>query len=456
MSEQTPGSASEPLSLPDAPNLDWLRKQAKRRLVELRNASPAAKLADAQFDLAKQYGFSSWRALKAHIESLTLDGQLFDAARNGDVDRLTALLDKYPEKLQARNKPYEHTLLHVASTSMPGQEQARTHTERVAAVDLLLRRGLDVNAREKGDNTYAMHWAAAAGNLEVVRRLADAGGDVVGHGDDHELEVIGWATCWDGCDDAAHRAVVDLLVSRGARHHIFSAIAMNLADEVRRIVAAQPGALNTRMSRNENNQLPLHFAVRQNRAEMVALLLELGADPLAVDGSGQPAALYATAPHIDRRVMEAIRAMTFAELDSAVRGHRPARAGAMDLVATLALGDWETAEGLVRENPELIERDRANGGVLHMMAKRGDVQAVKWLLDHRADPTARWAHRDADVTPLHLAIMEDHAGVVSLLLAAGADPSIRDSQHDSDAMGWAEFFGRRDIVKILEAHAAKS
>jgi len=46
------------------------------------------------------------------------------------------------------------------------------------------------------------------------------------------MEVIGWATCWDECDDAAHRAVADLLVSRGARHHIFSAIAVNLADDV--------------------------------------------------------------------------------------------------------------------------------------------------------------------------------------------------------------------------------
>ena len=76
---------SDSLSLPDAPNLDWLRKQAKRRLDELREANPAAKLTDAQFDLAKQYGFSSWRALKAHVDALTLDGQLFDAAKTGDL-----------------------------------------------------------------------------------------------------------------------------------------------------------------------------------------------------------------------------------------------------------------------------------------------------------------------------------------------------------------------------------
>ena len=332
------------MPLPDNPDLEWLRKQAKRRLAELRKTDPGSKLAAAQFDLAKQYGFSSWRALKTHIESLSVAGRLFEAAKQGEVDRLAALLDQHPEQLYARNQPYEHTLLHLAAFG-----------GYLAAVDLLLQRGLDVNAREKGDNTYAMHWAAAAGHLEVVRRLADAGGDVVGKDDDHELEVIGWATCWNGCDDAAHRAVADFLVSRGARHHIFSAIALNLEAEVRRIVGADRGALSRRMSRNEDHQLPLHFAVRMHRPEMVALLLTLGADPLAVDQSGYTAAAYATSPEVDRPLMEAIRALTSAELVSAERGHRPPDARAMDLAAVLALGDWETAERLLRENPRLIE-----------------------------------------------------------------------------------------------------
>jgi ankyrin repeat protein len=437
MSDELPGSASVPL--PDNPNLDWLRKQAKRHLEELRRANPDAQLADAQYDIARRHGFSSWRALKTHIDSLTVEGQLFDAARNGDVHRLIALLDERPEKLHARSKPYEWTLLHDAAAG-----------GHLAAVDLLVNRGLDVNAREKGDNTYAMHWAAAAAHLEIVRRLADAGGDVVGHGDDHQLEVIGWATCWDGCDDAAHRAIVGFLVNRGARHHIFSAIALDLADEVRRIVAEDPSAVNQRMSRNEDHQMPLHFAVRKKRPAMVSLLLDLGADPLAVDGSGQPAAAYATSPDIDRRVMERIRAMTSSELLSAERGHRPPRGGAMDLVAILALGDTETAGRLVRENPRVMEP-----GALHLMAKRNDVAAVKWLLDHGADPNARWAHWDAEVTALHLAASQGHAEVVRLLLGAGADPRIRDSKHDGDAIGWAEFFKQPEIVRILEEHAAK-
>ncbi len=327
MSDQTPQSASEPLTLPDAPNLEWLRKQAKRHLDELRTVNRDAQLADAQFDLAKRYGFSSWRALKAHVDSLTIDGQLFDAARNGDLDKLRKLLDAHPEKLEVRNRPYEHTLLHVAAFA-----------GHLAIVDFLLKRGLDVNAREKGDNTYAMHWAAAAGHLDVVRRLADAGGDVVGHGDDHQLEVIGWGTCWEGCDDATHRAFADFLISRGARHHIFSAIALNLADEVRRIVTADHSAIATKMSHNENYQRPLHFAVRKNLPQMVALLLELGADPLAADGTGYPPAAYATTPDIDRSVMELLRAQ-----------------GKIDLVSALALGDWDAAEGLLSANPGLIQ-----------------------------------------------------------------------------------------------------
>jgi hypothetical protein len=56
--------------LPERPNLDYLKKQAKDRLAQLRQQSQTAKLADAQHALAREYGFRSWAALKAHVESL--------------------------------------------------------------------------------------------------------------------------------------------------------------------------------------------------------------------------------------------------------------------------------------------------------------------------------------------------------------------------------------------------
>ena len=368
---------------------------------------------------------------------MTVDEQLFEAAQRGDADQLGALLDAHPDQLQARDQPYEWSLLHHAAF--------RGHLQ---AVNLLLTRGLDVNTRERGDNTYPMHWSAAAGHLEVVRRLADAGGDVVGQGDDHALEVIGWATCWDH----PHDAIANFLVSRGARHHIFSAISMNLADEVRRIVATDPAAINARMSRNEDHRMPLHYAVLRNRPEMVALLMELGADPLAVDGSGFTAAAYATSVDIDRPVMARIREMTARELDSAARGQREAHVGLMDLIAALAVHDYTAAEALLRANPRLTE----SYGALHLMSKRGDAVGGRWLLDHGVDVNGRWPHWDAEVTPLHLAAAFGHADVVRLLLTSGANPHIRDSKHDGDSLGWAEHFTQPQTLEILREHASRT
>lgn len=431
-------------TFPESPDLEWLRKEAKRRLRDLRAKQPDAKLSDAQFALAKAYGFPSWRALKAHVDVRTVDGQLFDAARAGDAATLARLLDECPDRLHARAQPYQFTLLHAGAA----------HDGVVA---LLLNRGIDPDVREEGDNTTPMHWAAAAGALDAVRRLADAGGEVVGAGDDHELAIIGWATCWEGCDDDAHRAVADFLVARGARHHIFSAIAMRLDDEVRRIVRDDPAQLNRRMSRNELHQLPLHFAVRLNRPRMVELLIELGADPFGVDAVGQPVVEYADAPGRDRAVMEAIRARTLAELDSAGRGHRGPRMSMLDLAAALSLGDWTLAE-------QLWAVDRCDRGfgdrgessprlstsaILHLASKRGEIAAVKWLLARGADVNARWIGWDTDATPLHIAASCGHEEIVRLLLDAGADPKIKDAKHDADVLDWARFFGRPSIVALL-------
>ena len=61
--------------LPSQPNLEHLRKQAKDLLDTARAQHPSWQLADAQFALARGYGFTSWPALKAHV----------DAARGTDV-----------------------------------------------------------------------------------------------------------------------------------------------------------------------------------------------------------------------------------------------------------------------------------------------------------------------------------------------------------------------------------
>lgn len=56
-----------PQALPANPELDGLKKAANKRLAELRGRAPEAKLHQAQFAIATDYGLTSWRTLKAHI-----------------------------------------------------------------------------------------------------------------------------------------------------------------------------------------------------------------------------------------------------------------------------------------------------------------------------------------------------------------------------------------------------
>ena len=70
-------------ALPRQPHIDWLKKAAKERLVELRAGAPATKLHAAQLAIANDYGFKSWRALKAAVDAQSVDGRIVAAAMTG-------------------------------------------------------------------------------------------------------------------------------------------------------------------------------------------------------------------------------------------------------------------------------------------------------------------------------------------------------------------------------------
>ena len=58
------------LGLPQRPNLDHLKKQAKDALNLVQRHKPGWKLADAQHAVARGYGFASWPKLKAHVDAV--------------------------------------------------------------------------------------------------------------------------------------------------------------------------------------------------------------------------------------------------------------------------------------------------------------------------------------------------------------------------------------------------
>jgi ankyrin repeat protein len=268
-------------ALPPQPHIDWLKKAAKEQLAELRARDPSAKLHQAQLAVARDYGFASWRALKARVDTQSLDGQIIAAAAQGRARDLDKLLARHPRKMSITGSQWNRPLLHVAAGE-----------GHVDCVDVLLRRGFDIRTRDRGDNATALHWAAQSGTLEVVKRLIDAGADIDGEGDAHEVGVIGWATCFR----QVRTEIAEFLLARGARPTIFSAVALGRGDLVRALVAADPSLLRARkMSRFEHHRTPLHLAVLKNRARMVRLLLDLGADATAKDSRGYTPLHFATA-----------------------------------------------------------------------------------------------------------------------------------------------------------------
>ncbi len=109
------------------------------------------------------------------------------------------------------------------------------------------------------------------------------------------MDVIGWATVFE----EARRNVVDLLVERGARHHVFSAIALGDLDLLRRVVASDSQAITRRLSEFEQEQTALHYVVAPadglvggvfrtgDHYRTLDLLIELGADLEAQDAKGR-------------------------------------------------------------------------------------------------------------------------------------------------------------------------
>lgn len=270
-------------NLPDRASLEYLKKLAKERLRELRRSDPNARLAAAQLAVAREHGFASWRALKAEVERRRAPAleAFFAACAAGDVGVLRELLGHDAGLARERDRSGA-TGLHRA-------------VQYPAVVQLLLEHGADPNVRETGDNALALHFAAGGGHLESVRALLEAGSDVHGFGDLHRLEVIGWATVFG----PTHRDVADLLVDRGARHHVFSAIAVGDLELLRRVVGNDPDAIRRRLSSFEQEQTALHYVIAPadglvggmfrtgDHYNTLETLIGLGADLEALDAKGR-------------------------------------------------------------------------------------------------------------------------------------------------------------------------
>jgi hypothetical protein len=79
-------------SLPDRPNIRHLKDQAK----DLFKSGQAESLTNAQFKVAREYGFASWQKLRDHVNSLEEIGQLKQAIDSNDLEGVRNLMTRNP------------------------------------------------------------------------------------------------------------------------------------------------------------------------------------------------------------------------------------------------------------------------------------------------------------------------------------------------------------------------
>jgi len=163
------GSPEQIRPLPAQPNLRHLKDQAK----DLLESGSAKSLTEAQFEIARTYGFESWPKLKAHVDSLTEVGELKEAIDTNDLARVQQLMTRNPELHRAplgygKNGP----LTWVAECRVPWEAPT---PERLAMAKWMIENGSDVH---QGGDGPLMRAALVGYRIPMMELLVSHGADV--------------------------------------------------------------------------------------------------------------------------------------------------------------------------------------------------------------------------------------------------------------------------------------
>jgi len=145
--------------LPAKPNLEHLKKQAKELLRDFHSGDSSAaerfqsfgligtpqtaKLSDAQYVIAHDYGFASWPKLKEHVDSFTLTpmAQFVAAVCAQNAQREEQLLKNHPELKAHLDEPFHYGDLPVLLAAVQRNDRE--------SIDALLSAGANINTRGK-------------------------------------------------------------------------------------------------------------------------------------------------------------------------------------------------------------------------------------------------------------------------------------------------------------------
>jgi ankyrin repeat protein len=335
-------------------------------------------VAAARRELASRHGFSSWAALRRHVEALR-DGseppspfmQAFNAIEAGDSARLTELLGRYPELIEARGTNGNDLLGLAASCPDLG------------LVRLLLESGVDPN-RGNDYGWMPLHQAGYGNRRDLAELMLAAGAatGVSARGDGGTPLVA--ALFW------GHREVVDLLgleprnlrVAAGlGRLDLVQELAGTTQAGAHRAFYRPHGGFPAWQPSDDPQEVldeALVWAAKSDRVELLAALVTLGAGIDADPYRGT--------------------AMTWAAANGRTGSVRRLVELGADPNARGTFGGPDHGEGVT---------------ALHLAAQSGHRDVVELLLELGADPTIRDALHGGD--PAGWAEFGGQRGIAELL-----------------------------------------
>ena len=303
-----------------------------------------------------------------------------------------------------------NTLLHSAAG-------VSTRAGAHAVLDLLLNRGIDVNA-PRNDGATALHLAAIYGDDVMIRTLVKARADIDAR--DHSGRTsLGLAF------DNGRWENVNMLLDLGA----------NPNDRV------------------ERGYTLLHGLITLGRPEIVESLLKMGASPDAVNDAGNTplvAALFDGHYDMVKILLKSGANPNIPDQDGNSPLNIVTSDNGIDFNDVLRLN---CARLLIDKGAKLNDRDSEGCVPLSHAAGENNLRMVNLLLERGADATL--ADNDGD-TPLHRAAAledadeDDNSAIIKALLAAGADPlAVNDS--GETPLSLIEEYENDDAKKLMKA-----
>jgi ankyrin repeat protein len=357
------------------------------------------------------------RALKQRAAGLT---PLYLAVAAGQVGAVKVMLQHCVDFKTVQGEDLLHAALMTDTPVAPGCKR-----DSVAMLKYLLSEGLDVNARSS-EGIAPLFAATVHSNTTAVQLLLE-------HGADSNLKNADGSTPLTTACRAGHSAIVELLLQHGADTRVtveaggylevtVLMIAVHSGHiDVAKLLLARGADVNA-VDQGRRNALTFAAAAQSNRAALVKLLLQHGADPKLRSKLGETALLSA----VVSGDAECAQLLVIADADV------NARCG-LALPSTAELAESAGVEGMtVTTVRGVVTAVLADGSQQHLPAALRDAIAdemsktilmaadtpavVKDLLAAGAD-----VHRTTDQgnTCLHTAARNYPASVICLLIKAG-------------------------------------